>query len=381
MPELTDEQMKDLLEQLKKNLIPLSLNISKKNKEKALKECDEYIETGNKNINDMTPLTVYYIISKLPEDKQIIFFKENIKYIKEHDKDIFLYTMMAPKSLSYFLSFNVLKELRNIDADLFKEVISQNPENLFHGFTHEDYYSFYNQFYTDLIEVENREFINGLYFHNRCCYENTNINDINNVFQQQRVYNEEFMNFFLDKFNEKINQFNPRQLLSFLKYIENIEVYKEFVNKHYVKLNVAFDNIDEYDLKEYLSETDSPKQEILISNFFENIIKKQELKKIISKISPKIIIDLYSKNKEVFNSLTLNDWIKLGSKTRTINDDLKNILDTFEIVNIEELFDTKFYTSCWHKGDVSALRYVEEKYRNNIISIGVLEKIDETTFF
>lgn len=379
MPELTDEQMKDLLEQLKKNSIPLSLNISKETEEKALKECDKYIETGNKNINDMTPLTVYYIISKLPEDKQITFFKENIKYIKEHDKDIFLYTMMAPRSLSYFLSFNVLKELRNIDADLFKKVISQNPENLFHGFTHEDYYSFYNQFYTDLIEVENREFINGLYFHNRCCYETANINDINNVFQQQRVYNEEFMNFFLDKFNEKINQFNPIQLLSFLKYIENIEVYKEFVNKHYIKLNVAFDNIDEYDLKEYLSETDSAKQEILISNFFENIIKKQDLKKIISKISPKIIIDLYSKNKEVFNSLTLNDWVKLCSKTRTINDDFKNILDTFEIVDIEKLFDTKFYTSYWHKGDVSALRYIEEKYRNSIIPTGVLENIDATT--
>ncbi len=379
MPELIDEQMKVLLEEIKHNSIPLSLNISKENEEKALKECDEYIETGNKNINDMTPLSVYYIISKLPEDKQIAFLKENIKYIKEHDKDIFLYTMMAPRSLSYFLSFNVLKELRNIDSDLFKKVISQNPENLFHGFTHEDYYSFYNQFYTDLIEVENREFIHGLYFHNRCCYDNFNINDINNIFQQQRVYNEEFMNFFLDKFNEKINQFNPRQLLSFLKYIENIEVYKEFVNKNYVKLNVAFDNIDEYDLKEYLSETDSAKQEILISNFFENIIKKQDLKKIISKISPKIIIDLYSKNKEVFNSLTLNDWIKLCSKTRTINADFKSILDTFEIVDIEELFDTKFYTSYWYKGDVSALRYIEEKYRNNIMPTGVLDKIDETT--
>lgn len=379
MPELIDEQMKVLLEEIKHNSIPLSLNISKENEEKALKECDEYIETGNKNINDMTPLSVYYIISKLPEDKQIAFLKENIKYIKEHDKDIFLYTMMASKSLSYFLSFNVLKELRNIDSDLFKKVISQNPENLFHGFTHEDYYSFYNQFYTDLIEVENREFIHGLYFHNRCCYDNFNINDINNVFQQQRVYNEEFMNFFLDKFNEKINQLNPKQLLSFLKYIENIEVYKEFVNKNCVKLNIAFDNIDEYDLKEYLSETDSSKQEILISNFFENIIKKQDLKKIISKINPKITIDLYSKNKEVFNSLTLNDWIKLCSKTRTINADFKNILDTFEIVDIEELFDTKFYTSYWYKGDVSALRYIEEKYRNNIIPTGVLEKIDETT--
>ena len=129
----------------------------------------------------------------------------------------------------------------------------------------------------------------------------------------------------------------------------------------------------------YLSETDSAKQDILISNFFENIIKKQDLRKIISKIRPKIIIDLYSKNKEVFDSLTLNDWIKLCSKTRTFNEDFKNILDTFEMVDIEALFDTKFYTSYWHKGDVSALRYIEEKYRNNIIPIGVLEKIDATT--
>ncbi len=379
MPELTDEQVKDLLEQIKKNSIPLSLNVSKENEEKALKECDEYIKTGNKNINDMTPLTIYYIISKLPEERQITFLKENIKYIKEHDKDIFLYTMMAPESLSYFLSFNVLKELRNIDVEIFKKVIRQNPKNLFHGFTYEDYYSFYNQFYTDLIGLENREFINGLYFHNRCCYENFNINDVNNVFQQQRVYNEEFMNYILDMFIDKINTFNPRQLLSFLKYIENIEVYKEFVNKHCVKLNIAFDNIDEYDLKEYLRETDSAKQEILISKFFENIIKKQELKKIISKISPKIIIELYSKNKEVFNSLTLNDWVKLCSKTRTFNDSFKNILDTFEIGNIEELFDTKFYTSYWHKGDVSALRYIETKYRDNIINRGVLEEIDATT--
>ena len=40
MPELTDDQMKVLLEELKKNSIPLSLNISKENEEKALKECN-----------------------------------------------------------------------------------------------------------------------------------------------------------------------------------------------------------------------------------------------------------------------------------------------------------------------------------------------------
>lgn len=379
MPELTDEQMKVLLEVIEKNLIPLSLNVSKENEEKALKECDEYIETGNKNINDMNPLSIYYIISKLPEEKQITFLKENIKYIREHDKDIFLYTMIEPRSLSHFLSFNVLKELRNIDADIFKKVISQNSENLFHGFTHEEYYSFYTEFYTDLIEVENREFINGLYFYNRCCYDDINRYDMNNTFELQRVYNKEFMNSLLEKYIDKIDEFKPRELLTFIRYIGDIDTYREFVKNHYDKLDIAFDNIDEYDLKEYLIETDSVKQEILISNFFEKIIKEQDIKKIIYTIRPNIIIDLYNKNKEVFNTLTLNDWIKVCSKTRIFNDEFKNILDTFEIDNIEELFDTKFYVSYWYKGDVSALRYIETKYRNNIIPTGILEEIDETT--
>ncbi len=371
--------MLDLLEQLKKDFIPITLNVSKENEEKALKECDEYIKTGNKNINNMTPLTIYYIISKLPEDKQITFLKENIKYIKEHDEEIFLYTMIVPKSLSYFLSFNVLKELRNIDADIFKKVIIQNYENLFHGFTHEDYYSFYNQFYTDLIEAENIEFINGLYFHNRCCYDAANMDDKIKFFELQISYNKEFMDYFLDKYIDKINEFKPRELLTFIKYIEDIDTYKKFVSSNYDKLNMAFNNIDEYDLKKYLDEIDKTKQEILISNFFENIIKKQDIKEIIYNINPYIIIELYNKNKKIFNSLTLNDWVKLCSKTRTFNDDFKNILDNFEIVNIEKLFDTQFYTFYYYKEDVSALKYIETKYRNNIINRGVLEEIDETT--
>ena len=371
--------MLDLLEQLKKDFIPISLNVSKENEEKALKECDEYIKTGNKNINNMTPLTIYYIISKLPEDKQITFLKENIKYIKEHDEEIFLYTMIVPKSLSYFLSFNVLKELRNIDADIFKKVIIQNYENLFHGFTHEDYYSFYNQFYTDLIEAENIEFINGLYFHNSCCYDAANMDDKIKAFELQISYNKEFMDYFLDKYIDKINEFKPRELLTFIEYIEDIDTYKKFVSSNYDKLNMAFNNIDEYDLKKYLDEIDKTKQEILISNFFENIIKKQDIKEIIYNINPYIIIELYNKNKKIFNSLTLNDWVKLCSKTRTFNDDFKNILDNFEIVNIEKLFDTQFYTFYYYKEDVSALKYIETKYRNNIINRGVLEEIDETT--
>lgn len=78
------------------------------------------------NINDMNPFSVYYIISKLSEENQVKFFRENINYIKEHDEEVFLYTLISPRSLSYYLSFNVLKELKNINISIFKKVISRN---------------------------------------------------------------------------------------------------------------------------------------------------------------------------------------------------------------------------------------------------------------
>ena len=379
MPDLTDELIKELLEDISKSIVPLSLNISNYDEEKALKECNEYIENRNKNVNDMNPLSIYYIISKLPEDKQIMFLKENIKYINEHEEDIFLYTMISPRSLSYFLSFNVLKELRNIDVDIFKKVINNNSENLFYGFFHEDYYDFYNEFNDELSEMGNREFIDGLYFHNRCCYNDINNQDLNDIFEKQRVYNKEFIDFILEKYDDKINKFNEKELLTFIKYIEDINIYREFVSNHYDKLNNAFNNISEYDLNEYFSETNGDKQEILITNFFENIIKKQDIKKIIYEIKPNIIISLYNNDKELFNGLTLKDWIKICSKVRIFNDSFKSILDSFEINNIEELFDTNFYISYLYKEPVSALKYIETKYRNDIKVSGLLKEIDETT--
>ena len=130
MLQIKKGQFNLMLEDIQKNAIPLSLNISKETEEKALKECDEYIETGNKNINDMTPLTVYYIISKLSEDEQINFIKENINYIRNHDEKIFLYNMLWPKSLSYYLSFNVIKEIHEIDEDIFNKLIKGDFENV-----------------------------------------------------------------------------------------------------------------------------------------------------------------------------------------------------------------------------------------------------------
>ena len=378
MPDLDDSQMKVLIDQLNKNFITLSLNINKEKEEQAIKDYEEYNKIGDKNINDMNPFSVYYIISKLSEENQLKFFKENINYIKKFDEEVFLYTLISPRALSYYLSFNVLKELKSIDIDIFRKVISRNFENLFHGFSHEDYYSFFSQFYDDLVSVENREFIDGIYFHNRCCYDDINKYG-NNVFELQRIYNKEFMDFLLEKYVDKINKFSSRDLLSFMNNIEDIDVYKKFVIDYYDKLQTIFNNIEDYNLEEYLSEIDERKQEILISNFFEDIIKKQDIKKIIYKIKPNIIIDLYNQNKGLFDTLTLKDWIKVCSELMTFNDDFKNILDSFKIDNIEELFDTKFYVSYLYRKPVTALKYIELNYRNDIKTSGVLQDIDVTT--
>ena len=365
MPVLTQEEVLELIKSIEENAIPLSVRFNSQEEVKSLRQCDEYLNGINCNINDMSPLAVYYIISKLSSDEQIFFIKNNIDFIKKNEKDIFLYTLVSPRSLSYFFNLDVLRELKKIDNDIFINIISSNPENLFFGFRHEDYLSFYNEFYKDLNEIKNNEFVNGIYFHNRCCYDNKDGYDINTVFDIQRKYNKEFIIFLLDKYKDKINNLENRELLYFIHYIEDIDLYKKFINDNHEKINNAFLNINQYDLEEYLSETDGEKQEILISNFFDKIIKKQNIKKIIYKINPKIVLELYKNNKDLFNELTLNDWIKFSSKNRLFNEEIKNILDSFSINNIEELFDTNFYASLYYKEDVSALKYIELKYRSN----------------
>lgn len=379
MPELTEEEFKVLLDECLKNAVPVTLNTSADEEEKALKISDEYINNDNIDIHDMSPLSIYYIISKLSEERQIEFLKENINYIKEHDEDIFLYNMLAPESLSYFLSLKVLKEIRILDSDLFKKIIDGNQENLFHGFNHEDYIEFYNDFFDIILEMDNRQFINSIYSHNRCCYDNNyDINDINHIFELQRIYNKEFIEFLLKKYKVKIETFTPNEMLRFIKYIEDPDIYKIFIDENYNKLNEGFKNIEEYTLSDYLSETDGLKQEILIHTFFDNIIKKQDINKIVFKLKPNIVTQLYNKNKEVFDTMTLSDWIKFCSDSRFFNEDFKKILDVFEINDIESLFDTNFFAN-YYKQDIKPLKYIEEKYRESIKTNGVLEQVDETT--
>ena len=375
MPDLTKEEIDCLFTQLQEISMPDTINEEKESK--ALMMCEEYFNNKKSDIKTMIPLTLYFIIIKLNEDEQIKFIKENIKYIKEHDEEIFLYNMLYPKSLSHFLTFKVIKELKNIDNDIFKKIMNNSVESLFNLFEQCDYLNFFDLFYEEINLMNNSLFINSIAFHNKYLFNN--IDSLTENMKLQKEYNIEFINFIIERYKNKISLFSSYQILSFIKQIEDINIYKKFIIDNYEKLNKAFYEIEESSLSYHLSETNLVKQEILISNFFDSIIKKRDIRNIINRIEPKIVITLYNKNKEIFNPLTLNDWIKYCSNFRILNDDFIMILDSFEISDIESLFDTKFYLNVFYKKDIEVLKYIETKYRKNIKTDGVIEKIDDKT--
>lgn len=385
MPVIPFEEAKEILKALKNASI---VALTKEKQEAAEKECDEYLKNKNKMVCDMTPLSIYYIISKLEDSKKIEFIKNNIDYIREHEEDIFLYDMEYPQSLSYFFSLKTIKEIRKIDSNIFEKIIIKNFSNLVRGFTQQDYIDLYTDCFDILQKKQNIHFINEIYYHNRFCYDMVDCKKLENIRESldlQKIYNKEFMDFLLEKYKEKIASFTPIETLKFTKYIENQDLYETFIKYNYDKLNLAFENINENQLAEYLGEITKEKQGFLIYNFFENIIKKQDIRKIINKLNPKIIIKLYNENKDVFSDMTLFDWVKFCSerngfdKSFVFEDMFKDIIDTFNIENVEELFDTNFFLNGYYKKDVTALKYVEIKYRNNLKITCDLESINSST--
>ena len=100
------------------------ITVTKEKEEQAKREYEEYLMGKNKDISELSPLTLYFIIKDLSSKKQIEFIRKNIDYIKENDEDIFLYNMLAPSSLSYSLSYEVIREIYKLDKNIFEKMIA-----------------------------------------------------------------------------------------------------------------------------------------------------------------------------------------------------------------------------------------------------------------
>ncbi len=365
MPDMTIEEMKTFFKELMKGAKPLSLMVSRATEEQALLESEEYFKGKIDDISTLLPLSVYYILRKLPKEEHILFIQKNIQYVKEHMDDIFLVNMEAPKELAYYFSYETLVSIYELDTELFEKIIEGQVENIFQGFSQENYFSYFEKFKSYIVKMKANRLFHILAKHNRFLLDILDIKQLKNTIELQAKCNEEFIAYFIENYSEKINRFTPRELLTFISYIKNIDAYKKYVLENRKKLEIALKNIKEEDLDEYLCEYfDSQQQEVLFSNFLEQIAKKHDIRKIISNISSQVIFEMYKSNKEIFAKMTLDDWIKLCGKKHEFNQEYQNILDDYKVDNMTELFDVEFYTSVWDYHDSAALQYIESKYRN-----------------
>ena len=368
---MPEEEVRLLLEELRKNNQLTPININNNIERKAEEECDKYLELKPDNIDKMTPLSIYFVIRKLPLNEQIEFIKNNISYIREHDEDVFIYDMESPKSLGYYLPLQTIKEIYKLDKNIFIKMINRNFYQLINYFSQEDYLEFYAYFYDEINKLENSKFLDTLYHHNIFLYNEIQIDKINEILHNQEIYNNEFLNFILKKYIDKIKTFNGKELLNFLSIFINIDIdiYKTIINDNRDKLSIAFENMHEYELCDIFKETIPIRQKILINDFYDSIIKKRNIKEFIYSINMYIIIDLYKK--ENFD-ISLEEWIKLSNINKCFSSDLKEILDTYELVDVEKLFNEDYsYTD--------ALQYIENKFRSSIKTNGIIDDIDEKT--
>lgn len=381
MPTLSEEAAKAFLASIK-NMKPLSLDISRVEEENALKKCNQYLDGEIRDISNFPPLSVYYILSKLSKLEQITFIKNNFEYLQTNDEDVFLYDIMEPKELAYYLSYEALETIYELDKNLFKKIMQGTPEYIFHGFTHENYISYFTTFRSDIMNMESWQLFRILSEHNRCMYNNMDIDKINAIFESQHEYNKEFITYFIKNYQEKVDTFTPRELLRFISYIENIEEYKKMVFKNRNKIEMALQNMNESDFFGYLhEEVNEKQQEILFSNFLETIVEKQDIQTIIFAVSSNVIFELWNKNKKIFDKMTLEDWIKLCAKKRKFNENYQMILDSYSIYNISKFFHIDFYRDQWESPSIKPLQYIETKYRNGMMVNDIISTNQITSIF
>jgi len=380
MPDaLTQEQILEMFE----DATPLILNNKTEDVYFAKKECEEYLEGKNQNVSSMLPLSVYYIISQLPSSEQIKFINEHIDYIKKHNDDIFLYNMIYPKSLSYYLSLDVLNEIAKLDKDIFEKIVNGNFENLTNGFSHQDFMAFYTKHYDVLNKQNNIHFVNNLHCHWRLCWQNLTQDEItfgnhSNVIDFDWDVDYEFIVFILEQYRDKIKTFKSCEMLRLLTHIESVRLntsiniqgkeaylsllmHKQMIEENKEQLDNCFACASNYELEDFFYSVCGKTQKLYVSTFYESIIKSHDIKGFVGALHPDITYDLYHHNKELFSDMTLTNWVTMCCQRGEFNEQYKEIIDTFKIEDIKGLFQFNIWCT-----NYSALEYVEQKYREEL---------------
>ena len=354
MPEITFEEASEFLKLLDFH--------SLHNEKQAEIDACNYINKNGITLEELTPSGIHFVISKLEGLKQANFIKDNIELILKDDEDIFIYSMMAPKSLPHYLNYTSLKVLHDVAPSIFDKILEDSFLAALENLTSEEIISFFSEFKDKIDKLENLRFIMNL-----------------SSIRYNRRNEEELIDIVKEMYKERINNLSGHDLLKYIEFIvENTEV-ASFIEENKDKVVEALSITDPNLLHTFLVELDSDTKKTALVGLTKDIINPNTLNKVISSCTLDSIVSLYNKDKELFKKIDIESLVKAGNKDFMCKAPLlSELLDSYKLDSIEFLNKT-LYRSYFTSSLNLVASHIEKRFRDSLIIDGKLETIDDST--
>ena len=324
-------------------------------------DADNYIN-NTITLDKLTPSGIYFVIKKLEGLKQSEFIKNNIERILQDDEDIFIYNMMAPKSLPHFLNYTSLKTIYEFAPTIFDKILEDSFTGIIEKLTKEELICFFKEFKDKLNCLENTKFISNIA-----------------MLRYKSPRDRSIIDVVLDLYKDKISNLQGHDLLKYFEFIIDSNKAYEYIENNKDRFISAIKETDPGLLHFFLLELDCNNKKTALLNLAATSIDNNFLNKVIESCSLDSVLFLYKKDPSLFKRIKLESIVKSGNKDFAFKqEDLKELLDTYPLESIEMLHTilTRSYFS--HSINPVA-KYLEEKFRSNIEINGKLSRINEKT--
>lgn len=347
------------------NAIPVC--ISKEKESIAKKEYEEYKLNNNfKKIEELNPHTIYLIISELKGDEQADFIRNNIDVISKNDEEIFIYNMMYPHSLSYYLNFKSLHTIKTLDKCLFAKILNSCVENLIEGFSNEEIMSFFREFKYDIKEnMKEHSFVNFYLYSKQKIYNNFSSGfketwkEWHNISTLAKKECMKLTTILIDDFNDTISKLNDHYFLNFYSNALDVDE-SDSLNNFFVlskeRMKSIYKTIDHNLLFSSFEDVPVSLHRKIFEHFGDIILKRGDLKEYFVVIDSDLLCEYYKKDKSYFDNIDVEDWLKIPY----LNENLKYILNDYVGCDFEKIFNSN------RSSNREGIIYLENLYRNSI---------------
>lgn len=393
MPAINNNTLQQQLIKLIKKEFPETLHSDKDACKVAKVNKENFLKNGNSGTKNLDYLTMYYVIKELDEEAQYKFICNNYDEIMKDDKRIFIYNSVEPKALTYFIHPSVKIKLYESHPDLFKKMINGNRIAFMDNFSFEDTKFLLEKKRSLMNSIDNFIFlrivtsfkINGPL---------STFEEISNSLTTASENSETIINLVIEKYKDKIKSFSDEELIIFSCAIKNKKALGKYLrdNENKKRFKNAIKSLDQDKIIDIIETEMNDNLDVIFKYFPDEISDNGKNIKLMKKLNPEELFNLYAKRKDLFKYFNINDWLSYFD-SNSFNLRLKNRKDIIiDIINNFEFKDIEFINL--HKianpgHDIiinkhfflEPYMFIERKYRNSIETNGKIEDIDNKDIF